>query len=74
MGVFFYCGTNPSFTIERVKSMIKDKWGFPSNAVRLEFAEQQLEDGNKLIDYNIQDGATLDFVALYSKCIGSESL
>ena len=69
MGAVLYLETNPLFTIEHVKSMIVDKKGIPTNAIRLEFAEQQLEDRRKLIDYSIQDGATLSLVAP-SKCMG----
>lgn len=60
METVVYLDTDPSFTIERVKSMIKDKKGIPTDVMRFKFAEQQLEDGQKLSDYNILDGAAID--------------
>ena len=54
--------TQPSCTIEQVKSMIQ-KEGFPPGGLQLKFDGQLLEDRRMLSDYNIQNGAvvTLDY-------------
>ena len=39
--------------------MIQGKLGVPTGELKLVFADQLLENGRTLSDYNIQDGATL---------------
>ena len=39
--------------------MIQEKKGIPTDELKLIFADQLLEDGRTLSDYNIQDGAAL---------------
>ena len=51
--------TQPSYTIGQVKTMTQGKLGVPIEELKLVFANQLLEDGCTLSDYNIQDGATL---------------
>ena len=51
--------TQPSYAIGLVKTMIQGKLGVPTEELTLVFADQLLEDGRTLSDYNIQDGATV---------------
>ena len=51
--------TQPSYTIGFIKTMIQEKEGFSPEKVKLIFADQLLEDGPTLSDYNIQDGSII---------------
>jgi ubiquitin C len=48
--------------IENIKSMIKDKEGFPQEQQRLIFSGKLLEDGNTIADYDIFNESVIHLV------------
>ncbi len=51
-----------SDTVEIIKAKIQEEEGTPVNQQRLLFAGQELENGRKLSEYNIQNRSTLHLV------------
>jgi hypothetical protein len=51
-------------TINMVKGIVKNMEGIPKYEQILKFADETLEDGRTLSDYNIIDGSTIHLVIL----------
>jgi len=58
-GKVFTLDFEPSDTIESVKAKIQDPLGFPAKDQSFVYNRKELEDGQTLADYNIQDGSTI---------------
>ena len=67
-GPTFFLETQPSYTIGLIKTMIHEKQGIPPEKLKLRFADQLLEDGHTLSDYNIQDGSMIGRMDVLSFC------
>ena len=69
-GTTFFLETQPSYTIRHIKAMIKEKKRFLPDGLKLKLADQVLEDGHTLSDYNIQDGSTLhSYIGRMDVCV-----
>ena len=51
-----------AYTIEAAKQMVQDAGGAPPDDQRLIYAGHQLENKDRLVDYNIQDRSTMHLV------------
>ena len=49
-------------TVNRLKAKIQDEEGIPQDQQQIFFADQQLEDGHTLMNYNIERDSTLHLV------------
>ena len=54
----------PTNSVEEVKAMIEENVGFPQYDQRLIFNGMQIEDGETLQYYSVQDGSTIILVKI----------